>query len=82
MSLFLKLKSWYCGVWVPVNEPEERDPRDVVGYLPELTLRIHWTAKLLRILVGFYLSNWRWIWPTFITGVGVFIGVTKALSPN
>jgi len=77
MSLFSKLKNWYCGVRVPVNEPEERDPLDVVGYLPRLTLRIHWTAKLLRYLVGFYLKHWPWLFAFAVALTSLVFAVTK-----
>jgi hypothetical protein len=49
------IKSWYKGT-----------PVDVSGFINPYFKR-HWTAKLARLIVGFYLRYWQWLWGISIT---------------
>lgn len=59
-----KIRKWYEGVYVPF----ESDPYSPVVFTGGGYQR-HWTAQAARVLVEFYLREWRWLWPTAI-GVG------------
>lgn len=63
MSLFHKIKKWYQGTPVVVDMPSERQGSVVFIGTPFLAgVRYHWSAKLVRAVVNFYIRHWKWIW--------------------
>ena len=55
-----KIKRWYEGE--SKLEEFENDRNSHVFIMPHLYTEYHWTAKIARRLVSFYLEHWKWIW--------------------
>jgi len=51
------IKNWYCGT-PKAYENDRDDSLQIIGMYVEY----HWTAKIARLLVQFYLAHWQWIW--------------------
>jgi hypothetical protein len=61
---------WYEGKLVPVErEPNSRSAVRLLHY------ERHWTARVARVLVKFYLKNWQWLIGTIIAVVSLGIAV-------
>ena len=56
---------WYQGEDVP----PDNDPRSGVVFMVG-NRRYHWTARVARRMVVFYLARWQWIWGSLIA-VGI-----------
>jgi hypothetical protein len=50
-----KIKRWYEGEFIPYKN----DPNSPVFFVGGDTKR-HWTARLARWAVEFYLREWKW----------------------
>ena len=55
------LLKWYQGEFIPW----ENDPNSNVVFIGH-DHKLHWTAKIARYLVGFYLKHWKWLWSSAI----------------
>jgi hypothetical protein len=64
-----RVASWYEGEIV--FDAEEPDAGLV--FLSTGRRRVHWTAKVVRVLIGFGRAHWRWIIP-------VAIGIPSAIA--
>lgn len=62
---------WYQGT-IEVLPPDV----GVVGFTHE----IHWTARIARALVGFWLRHWQWIIGTGIAIVGLYLAYLALYS--
>lgn len=56
------IKRWYNGESVM----ESPSTVGMIVMTPLPYTRYHWTAKLVRTCVAFYLANWKWIWTTVV----------------
>lgn len=64
-----KIKEWYNGKWVPA----ENNPASRVKFCNIGQKEVHWTAKVIRTLVTFYLAHWKWLWGFAVSLVGVYL---------
>ena len=51
---------WYFGETRDVGDP-------LPGGQTLYFQHYHWTAKVARGIVAFYLRNWKWVWTTLIS---------------
>jgi hypothetical protein len=66
-----KIKYWYQGE--TKLEEFENDPNSFVVIMPRIYTECHWTAKIARLLVHFYLEHWKWIWTVVIALSGLVL---------
>lgn len=67
------LKRWYSG---EVREREyENDPHSRLVFMPSSYTEYHWTAKVARAVVSYYLSHWQWLWAMAVGLVGLYLSV-------
>lgn len=67
-----KIKSWYEGKFTPYeNDPHSRV--FVLGWSYER----HWTARAARVLVEFYLREWKWLFGTVIALAGLALALMR-----
>jgi len=70
MSLLHRLKTWYDGTPLVVDMPSRRLAKAVFIGVPFLAgTRYHWSAKIARTTVFFYLQHWKWLWGLMATAV-------------
>jgi len=67
------IRRWYNGT--PKTTVIENDPNSMVFFGPIFSTEYHWTARLARALVAFYLKHWQWIWTTVIAVSALFVAV-------
>lgn len=67
------IKHWYNG------ETEMDDPIIEPGLVivPAPYTQYHWTAKIARSVVSFYLAHWQWIWGTVIAIASLFVTIAN-----
>lgn len=41
------------------------------------TYERHWTARVVRVLVKFYLREWKWVWGTSIALAGLCVVLSR-----
>lgn len=51
------IKAWYNGT----ETPYENNPNSNI-FIIGINHDIHWTAKVVRCLLKWYLENWKWFW--------------------
>ncbi len=56
-------------------EEFENDPNSSVWISPRIYTEYHWTAKVARVLTGFYLRNWQWVWGTAIALLALYVSI-------
>jgi hypothetical protein len=62
--LIAAIVRWYGGEHVP----PENDPNSAVMFAMGHQ-QYHWSARLARRLVQFYLENWKWLWAPVFAGI-------------
>lgn len=63
MSLLRRMKAWYQGAPIVVDMPSRKLGSAVFIGTPFLAgTRYHWSAKIARATVSFYLQHWQWLW--------------------
>ena len=67
-----KIRNWYEGEIIP----DANDPNSSVVFIGWHTER-HWTAKIARAVVEFYLREWKWIFGTLIAVASLAMAYTK-----
>lgn len=72
-GLIDRIKQWYAGKIIDV--PKDPEMERFLSTFPTFYVQRHWTAKVARALVGFYLRYWAVIWPTLIAAIGAFAAV-------
>lgn len=68
-----QIKRWYQGE-TKLHE-FENDPNSSVWFAPYPYTDHHWSAKVVRALVAFYLRNWQWVWATTIAVLSLYVAV-------
>jgi len=53
----------------------EDDPDGMVFIAPLVYTKYHWTAKIARGFVGFYLRHWQWLLGTAIAIAGLYVAI-------
>lgn len=66
------LRRWYNGKTTMVKF--DNDPSSRVVVLPAFITTYHWSARIARCLVKFYLQHWQFVWGTAIGVGGLIIG--------
>lgn len=61
MKISKPFNQWYNGKDVRTN-PDEPDTLGGMSVMHAHTKKVHWTAKIARSLVAFYLIHWKWLW--------------------
>lgn len=72
MSLIEKIKNWYDGEFILYKN----DPHDTVVIIGGSYKR-HWTARIARLLVKFWLAHWQWTIATALAVCGLAIALTR-----
>ena len=72
MTLRKLIENWYEGEFIPY----ENDPYDSVVIIGG-TYKRHWTARIARTLVKFWLNHWQWIIGTAIAICGLAIALAR-----
>lgn len=67
----MSFKNWYEGE-TKLHEYDQ-DPESGVIIYPAIYTEYHWTAKVARACVTFYLKYWQFVWGTVIGVVGIFV---------
>ena len=68
-----RVRKWYVGTYVPFkNEPSSG------VYFFGGDFRRHWTARLVRVGVEFYLREWKWVIGTALAIVGISLAYIRA----
>ena len=65
-----RIKQWYDAE-SKVHE-FENDPNSSLVFMPSSYTEYHWSAKVARAIVSFYLRHWQWVWGTTIALVGLY----------
>jgi len=73
------IKNWYKGKRVQLNK-DEPDTYGGLNVIHEYETDYHWTAKIVRTIVTFYMLQWKWVWATMFSSFGAYLGFLKALS--
>ncbi|TXI36782.1 MAG: hypothetical protein E6Q59_08840 [Nitrosomonas sp.] len=60
-KIYQSICRWYSGYHVIVD-PDEPDTIGGLGVIHKTRKEFHWTAKLARSMVAFYLKYWQWLW--------------------
>ncbi|WP_124706218.1 hypothetical protein [Sulfuriferula multivorans] len=71
--VFSRIKRWYDGE--SKLHVFENDPASLIAIMPLPYTKYHWSAKIARAIVGFYLRHWQWVWSTIIAILGLYIAV-------
>lgn len=71
--MFSRIKRWYEGE--PKVQEIENDPRSSIVFMPLIYTEYHWSAKVARAIVSFYLRHWQWLWSTAIALMGLYVAV-------
>jgi hypothetical protein len=66
------LRKWWEGSYVSY-ENNAASPVVFIGGDYER----HWTAKVVRAVVAFYLKNWQWCWGAAFALTGLIIAAKK-----
>jgi hypothetical protein len=72
MSMRDVIENWYEGEFVPY----ENDSNDAVVFIGG-TYKRHWTAKVVRTLMRFWLNHWQWTIGTALAICGLAIALTR-----
>jgi len=64
-----RIKRWYSGE--SKSHEFENDPDSSLVIIPMPYTEYHWSAKIARAIVGFYLRHWQWVITTVIAIIGL-----------
>lgn len=67
--MFKAIKRWYEGE-AKMTEAEV-GPNHM--FIPAAYTEYHWTARVARAVVQFYLTHWKWLWGAAITLLGIYV---------
>ena len=71
--MFSKIKNWYNGE-TKIYE-FRNDPDDLIFVMPMIYTEYHWSAKIARSVVVFYITHWKWIWSSVFALLGLYVAV-------
>lgn len=71
-GIIAAIRRWYMGTDTVIEGENWSNDRVSVITLPQVVTDYHWTAKVVRRLVRFYLDHWQWI---IGTGVATVLGI-------
>lgn len=67
---------WFTKWWEGEKQPWKNEPGSPVVFIG-WDERRHWTASVARVLVGFYLREWKWLFTAAFTVIGLLIAWRK-----
>lgn len=70
--MWLQVKRWYEGEKHLYENPPG-SPVVIFGW----DEKRHWTAQIARVLVNFYLREWKWCWGTALAVVGLILALKR-----
>jgi hypothetical protein len=76
--MFSRIRHWYNGKDEIHLMPN--DPGKPVVIAPMLYTKRHWSAKIARTIVTFYLRHWKWLWLFTVSVIGVWAAACRGLS--
>ena len=76
--MFDRVRNWYHGT--PKTLEFDNDPGSGVVFMPYFYTEYHWTARVARSLVSFYLRHWQWLWTTILAIAALIISVAALAS--
>lgn len=53
----------------------DNEPGSSVFIAPLIYTEYHWSAKFVRVVVGFYLRHWQWFLSTTIAVLALYVAV-------
>lgn len=68
-----RLSCWYNGETKMTEFHNDPSSGIVIG--PGIYREYHWTAKVARKFVAFYLKHWQWFWGTAIGVASLWVAV-------
>ena len=71
-ELLAAIEKWYEGKEVKTFSEDDNNENGDFTMLVEFAKhreKPHWTAKVARVLVTFYMTNWKWIWGVIVIPV-------------
>ncbi len=68
-----RIKRWYNGE--SKMKVFENDRDSSIFFMTSFYTEFHWSAKIARAIVSFYLQHWQWVWSTIIAILGLYIAV-------
>ena len=68
-----KVWRWYEGTGKTEEFENDRNSMCILG--PRFYTEYHWTARVVRAVVSFYLAHWQWVWSTVLTLAGLWLAV-------
>lgn len=71
--MFSSIQRWYNGESKILDFENEYDSSTII--MPFIYTEYHWSAKIARAIVSFYLRHWQWIWSTIMTGIGLYVAI-------
>lgn len=71
--MFSLIKHWYKGE--SKMQEFKNNFHSTIFYMPIIYIEYHWSAKIARATVGFYLRHWQWLWSTIIAVLGLYVAV-------
>jgi hypothetical protein len=66
-----RIRRWYEGEG-KIRE-FDNSPDSSIFVMPLMYTEWHWSAKIARVLVAFYLRNWQWLWGTSIALLSLYV---------
>lgn len=74
-----RLNRWYNGETKIMEF--ENDPSSSVVIFPAFYTEYHWSAKIARALVAFYLKHWQWLWLAVVAVATLYYTYLGAVKP-
>ncbi|WP_343662385.1 hypothetical protein [Ralstonia sp.] len=71
--MWQRIKGWYQGE-TRLDDPFN-DPNSPIFFVPAPRQEYHWSARIARTLIHFYLRNWQWFWVTGIAAATLYYTV-------
>jgi hypothetical protein len=72
MNIRKHIRRWYEGIYVPPDNPPDSPVFMVMGHYDR-----HWTSRLVRTAISFYLREWKWVWTFAVAVIGAIAAFAK-----
>ena len=70
--MWKRIHKWYEGEYVPF-----KNDSDSMLVILDGDYKRHWTARVARVLVEFWMKHWQWMITASIAVVGLIIAAMK-----
>ena len=79
MSWRTAIKRWYYGTTVNIDAKLNTRPDSPLIFMGHTRTTYHWTARIARAVVSFYLRHWQFLW-TIAVAVATLLAAVAALK--